>query len=97
MPVFPSDSAVSLQRLLLTESLVIGVGRRHHKLLGARVKNRLLRVACSIGQTGHLHLQRHCIFGLTHVRVDAQGKDLLYRTVKHKRHAIAGLGKVRED
>ncbi len=57
--------------------LVIGIGRGHHKLLGTGVYNRLLYIVGTIGEAGHLHLQRHRVFRLTHIGVDAQARDQL--------------------
>jgi hypothetical protein len=60
---------------LLAHFLVIGAGRGHHELLGGGVKNRLLDVVGSIGQAGHLNLQRDGVLLLAHVGIDAQGED----------------------
>jgi hypothetical protein len=65
------SAMIGFASLLPAESLVIGICRSNHELLRARVENGLLRVVRAARQASHLHLQRHCIFRFSHVRVDA--------------------------
>src|SRR5882672_2348070 len=67
-------SAVSLSSG--TEPLVIETCGGHNKLLGAGVKDGLLRIVSTIGQAAHLNLQCHPVFRLAHVGVDVQIHDL---------------------
>src|SRR5579862_5752705 len=63
-------------RRLLSEFLVIRIGSGYHKLFGAGIEYRALRVVGSVRQTGHPHLQRHRVFRLPHVGIDAQRGNL---------------------
>ena len=80
----------------LPKRVIVGTQRCHNHLLGCNVQHRLLHVVGAVRQRRECYIERDLVFGLAHVGVDVDSRDLLTRAIDGDHHLVTRLRVIRE-